>query len=452
MSSLLERILYGRSLAERREEELHALQGRGGAKRGGKKAKEIAATQQMSRRALLRRGALALGIGGLGAGTGISLMTPRQKATSSFNELTGEIPSEITLGNVHFYRQVDMDVDPIKWRGFLENLQRAYERLSEIFGEEMVTLEEWVECEISITDDPHVGAEVKGTADVKTDMEGNPYVEHSSQFRIERMVVGDFTEATLAHELFHIFIQRGILFSESFTEGHAHAFQGLYYEMSPYIAEELRDMEKPAVRRLIEVGLDHEGHGFNEIASKRTTLWLYFQAYQVSAWKKFFEEHPLFMKDFYRALYEQSKSGKASFNKKELMELALSIEPNFENFYQENPGLKMVGESGPQEVMRAVQDAPGHKLFLAGYKTSEKQVTVEGPGTISLRRATLQPFNNAAGVVTVHAAGKARVSIEVDKIGLIVLDEGSIPKDVLEDPSLEVWYGDIQIPVEKIQF
>lgn len=364
---------------------------------------------------------LVVGIGSL-AKVGVNSMKSEPQATSvsKLDKVESENSLEITLGNVSFYaKRSDL---PEAEAGKLELMLRsAYETLSRHFGAELMQLKEPIRLPITI--------EHERFFDMAVDMEFDASFQEDGGYKIDSNTINyqgfalssDFSKmsvAVVAHELVHLFLQKGGLFgSEAFSEGHANAIQTNLYSTDVDLNASKEFFKKPELNEVFNLPMDSSGllplnledhpytNNFKNFIHERFS----------QVWQGFFDTHPEFLRDFYRQINEVYHSGSwHTLNKDALLEIASGLEPDFEKWYSEQSVLHDVEN---HTMHRAVVDTENNRLILAGYTTIAKRVVENSNGGLDIKSPEFQVMTDAK--ITVTANGGALVlNINVDLLAV----------------------------------
>jgi hypothetical protein len=255
--------------------------------------------------------------------------------------------NEITLGNVTFNFQ-NSNVHSAKEKAVLfRKMRSAYNRLTGYFGEDIMTMQEPSVCPIVIDKSHRRDAEVRWKGanasffqDGEVKMTGKPV--------LDSLMLSDATESNIAHEFVHLFAQPAFMWTHAFSEGHAYAIQSTLYPRSekdkPGANSWIKDKD---VNEFFNMGLDHDQLELKFKAGLRSSLLNRMaRAKWEIEWKEFVEKDPDFFKKFYEEISKQKKEGKFNFAKKELVQTAKDVSPDFAKWYENNNCMKNIGEDG----------------------------------------------------------------------------------------------------------
>jgi hypothetical protein len=146
------------------------------------------------------------------------------------------------------------------------------------------------------------------------------------------MTIGELSEANIAHEFIHLFAQHVFMMSEGFWEGIAYGLtHNLYPEYYPNIDEfYMDDVQHPCVNQLFTDGWDFSVFDSNMnggIQDYRTLKMVY--SNWTLIWSDFIKSHPKFLEAFFTRLKEERSRGPLVFNRSDLHQLAIEVEPEF---------------------------------------------------------------------------------------------------------------------------
>jgi len=261
-------------------------------------------------------------------------MTSRLDCDSNQVESSPDLKetADIVLGNIGF--KFDESLGRRDRARFKRLARRAYVKLSDDFGEAVMTRPEFLLVPVSTGDI----AEARGRVQLQTidlictednEFVHNPDVAPSGEIK---MTISEFKEANIAHEFMHLFAQGAFFGSDAFTEGmvygYIHSKYPDYYPQAKGLF--FQEAQHPALVRLLDTGVDtnfidkQRGGGAldSDLDKLRHSRW-------GIVWAEFIRSHPEFLKLFSQGVMEERNAGKLYFPKRELIDIATAAESSF---------------------------------------------------------------------------------------------------------------------------
>jgi hypothetical protein len=283
----------------------------------------------------------------------------------------------IKLGNVHFQLQDPEKIPPAERTTLFANMEKAYAKLSAYFGEEVMTLAQPYSCTLNLkakTRKDLSYGETKWETQFHAQQQGGD-LEFDKPKSVT-LTLWTTSESYIAHEFVHLFAQPPIMLSQAFFEGHAYAIQNNLYGEQPGGGENHKLMENPKTRQLLDVGFDYnlferdylkggvQDHGLN----------LFLKTKWEMEWTEFLKDNNGFFKKFYSEISKKKKQGKTTFTKNELLEIAETCSPNFDDWYTKKiKSMKGIGENGTESVVKAVDLLSKNTIVIINVQTFPKQ-------------------------------------------------------------------------------
>ena len=378
MPSIVQRLIWGKEVSERRE----ALEERsvptGKSKRARKERQAIEeerkAVRGLSRRAILLRGGAAV----LAGGVALTMYSEDEEVQSlddnrplSGPSVETTVSKEVVLGNIRFHFEAGSGFSPTEKQGALDNIRAAYKKYVDYFGEEVMQFPRRINC--TITKDPSliqngfVQWKVVGSPATSGDM-----VNVQTPI-LERFVLNDHSESVVAHEFMHLFLQPEGAQSKSFHEGHAYVTQQLLGYSTSQDENFALFKENPKFSKLFDLGLDHSfvdegyGGGITDIE-----LLILTQSKFAVEWGRLLEMDPEFIKNYYRLIAEKRTSGVIGFTKADMIEVARQASPYFDEWEGSTHAIKDLGSDG-RRIGNAVV-IPGKGLIIVNFETKPRIV------------------------------------------------------------------------------
>lgn len=270
---------------------------------------------------------------------------PGAEPGTTVEEAPELVLNQIELGNVTFVLEEDSGLSHDEKRELFAMLERAYNRLVQEFGAELMTYQEPFTLPVVID---------HSVSEVVASLLHSPIRNADGELidtKYTEFLVNHFEESTFAHELFHLYLERGDFRSAAFSEGHAHAVTNDLYSSNPDLDYALEYIHEPAINGILDRPWDYapsDGTFPNEAIA--LSLYAFLHPHWGVLWGDFFETHPQFLADFYRNLHDRDKG---VWKKEDLVSLAIEVEPDFEGWLEgdghsvknlhEAPSFKAVG-------------------------------------------------------------------------------------------------------------
>jgi len=259
----------------------------------------------------------------------------------------------------------------------LRKLETAHDQLAKYFGQDSVTMREQSVCPIFYNPQerrPDSLASLLRPLEVTTDTKGRPVrVELGKELELH-LVENDVPEThVLTHELFHLFVQRSALMSQSYTEGHAHAIQALLHKDEYKTGRRAGGAGSyPKLRSLVSIGLDYTfydqeylGAGIQDPKLRSFVLGIW-----EHAWLKYLEIDPEYFKKFYRKLALRRAAGHSAFSKKELDSISESVSPGYIQWQRNNvPSMTNLDRSTGERLAVAFLQDGGQSIIVVNIET-----------------------------------------------------------------------------------
>lgn len=393
-----------------------------------KRAKLERATQ-LSRRRFLRLGAVGAATATLGA-LGVHEMLKDK--------------DEVMLGNVTFYLDDESALGKSERIVLFANMKRAYQKLEAYFAEGPLVLPRPIKLPIKIKSDVSslpLGR-VESDSTMRYDNEGLPKLEFFPEFK--SLTLKSSNESTLAHELFHLFVQWNDVGTQAFVEGHAHALEKELYG-TVYNPEDIVTLlEIPEIKAVVDVGLDsyqfdraYKG-GVSSVMLER----LLRSRWEV-LWLGYVEKNPSFFKRFYAEIGRQRRAGTIGFSKSELIGIADRISPGFKEWFWQEPAFHDLDSHGPRESCQAVFIEKNAQLFVSNLLTHGRHREGDKitPPYLS------QKYEGAFKIVWFDPGSGNRNELNppITDPNVVFI---ALPNSLLKQP-FEVWFGDHRVPLVK---
>ena len=332
--------------------------------------------------------------------------------------------TEITLGNVRLYLSERGDLTNKEVNLLFTNLESAYSKLTNYFGEEAMTLGRQIDCPINIKPK-------------KSKQEPNGMVTWKSDYKLDlntgdvsftkpsavHLILRSIKEDIIAHEFVHLFLQMPMTLSLTFYEGHAHAIQKIFYGNQVQKGVTAEISSNPKLRKSLNIGLDDnlfdniimkaedQNHNLEEILKR---LW-------EGQWIKYLEDNPDFFKKFYKEIAKRKKEGKHSINKRDLLKLAEKVSPGFTNWFEKSvPTMKGIEAENGAHILQAIAYPDRKTIVLINiqsafqqsdqnYKAKKIKLKVDGPIVLTFRNK----YTNRQQTIPVRKKNKTILLIEI---------------------------------------
>ena len=165
-------------------------------------------------------------------------------------------------------------------------------------------------------------------------------------------------------------------------------------------------------------------------------------------WLEYLEISPNFLKDFYKEVTEQRKKGKKYFFKKDLIDVAVKVDPEFMEWYNsDGSSLKNIGETGPKTVLQAFRIPSLNTVVLANFAVTKGSDGggVHKPGTVSPAKRCQIKFAKIVQPGNQIFVGTAIEAQEAPCLSLIKTSD-----EFVNNPDLSVMVGDTRIPAKLV--
>jgi hypothetical protein len=353
---------------------------------------------------------------------------------------------EITLGNVHFHLQEQGNLTNAEVNTLFQNLEAAYSKLENYFGEDVMTMQSPIDCPIIIqpkTSEFQPMGRVRWlgvNANLNTDTGDLHFTPPKNVTLTLRTTDEDF----IAHELVHLLAQANINLSETFHEGHAHAIQKHLYGDAVVEGETNKIAGNKAVREALNIGLDDNMYDRNRMGGgvQNNELNLVLKIMWEMQWRNYLKENPDYFKKFYREIARRKKAGTYTLSKEDFMEISEEVSPGFKEWmHKQTPSMENIDTKGGQKILKAIVEADKKTIYLINIQTGSVQ---KGNYTA----AKLQPL--LTGPILLHLKDKntnQERSIRIPRKAetFIIIDiQGGIPSH-LEITKLTV--GGREVPL-----
>lgn len=286
-------------------------------------------------------------------------------------------PETIRLGKVNFFLQNPDALSSGRRRELFTNMQNAFNRLKNYFGEDTMTMYEPLGFPVIVRDQESQGhavehgyasweVQLKFSASGELQIEGRPTPKE--------LVLNEISEHVIAHELVHLFLQAPGFWSQAFFEGHAYVIENLLYpESNRGDMHEL--MGIPEVGVLFRDGLDHNIYDQSLQGGIQNPL---LNRLALVGWEldheDFLRRHPDFLKLFYVEIARQKKRGTVSFSKDDLIAIAIHIDSDFDAFYRAS-SLREIGENGSHAVVQSIIIPHRKLVVVANFRTVARAIS-----------------------------------------------------------------------------
>ncbi|MBU0981642.1 hypothetical protein KKC94_03025, partial [Patescibacteria group bacterium] len=249
-------------------------------------------------------------------------------------------------------------------------LKKAYKKLQEHYGDKMLNFSERTVCEIHRNSQMLRGAYVDWKVNGVI-LNGQGDISDESQVTLNGIILNDYSEAVLAHELVHLYMQSAYFASTAFLEGHAHAIQKQLYGVLGYRTGRQNGIlynqiaESGEWDDVFKVGLDYsmweKGSKGGIVDNQMDTLTVFHWG---TEWAGFFDNHPGFSRSFYDKMASDKANGKLVFNRADLIELAEESSVDFEAWYAKQTSMHPIGTTANNTVNLAYVDADKKKVAI----------------------------------------------------------------------------------------
>lgn len=357
-------------------------------------------------------------------------------------ELVPEV-KEIKLGNVRFVlEKYPTNFSSAERARLFANMKRAYDKLSEYFGVDLMAFESAMTLPIHI--DPKMGAEGQVVFQDTTyiDREGLP---HQRNIVYQSFNLKSIDEDNLAHEMTHLFLQRCSFYSMAFTEGHGYAMQEVLYGKRWGNELPIAAAYVDGVSDILNVGLDFNRVDVEPFKGGLKDHMLEMVAYGKwrRVWSDFVKEHPDFLKNFYKRVAELRNGGKTYFPKADLVSVASEVLDDFHDWYRSGKGrsLQDLGEDGERVVFRGIKVPDQSMLLIFNFRTGKRKRVSEGiipPKTYPLV---------SLGEIRIFDPSNSKTSILTGMLPTSQAGKIEFSQNVLNTQGLRIWAGGREVPL-----